>query len=431
MSQVLTGHQSRSIWHQHLLGNGEQKVATDGSDAIDRALGYAVSTMGKGARTLGSTLGLPGISRARRHRVKPGEIPGIENLKGVATPPEAGTVAISYIDYSDTQVKSGEISDLDLFLNTPRPDWVAVRWINVSNTHPYVVNLFRSHFEFHTLTAEDVLHIPQRPRIEFFDDHIFVVLRMLHLMPPEEHTGYSTLDAEQVSLFLYDNVLITFQEKPGDVWQPIRDRLHSENVRVRKNGAGYLLYSLLDAVVDHCFPALEQYGDLLEDLEVMTLETPSPDVLHRIHSVKRELSLLRRIVWPMREVVDQLYREEEGRIAETTRPYLRDVYEHTIQIVEIIESYREVASGLTDLYMSAVSNRMNEIMKVLTIMASVFIPLTFVAGVYGMNFQYMPELAMRWAYPAIWSVFILLTIGMVLYFHHKGWDWQGLAKKSG
>ena len=157
----------------------------------------------------------------------------------------------------------------------------------------------------------------------------------------------------------------------------------------------------------------------------MTLEKASPDVLHRIHSVKRELALLRRIVWPMREVIDQLYREEQGRITEATRPYLRDVYEHTIQIVEIIESYREMASGLTDLYMSAVSNRMNEIMKVLTIMASVFIPLTFVAGVYGMNFTNMPELAWPWAYPAVWGVFIALTLGMLLYFRHKGWIGKG------
>lgn len=396
-------------------------MAKDTNDKIDQALDYAAYTMGKGARILGSTLGLPGVSRASHHRVTPGEVPGIEHLADIGIAPEPGTVEISFIDYSETRVESGQINDLDAFLGTPRPDWVTVRWINVSNTHPYVVNLFREHFEFHTLTAEDVLHIPQRPRIEFFDDHVFVVLRMLQLMPPPETSGVGSLSTEQVSLFLYGNVLITFQEKPGDVWQPIRDRLQSVNVRIRKSGSGYLLYALLDAVVDHCFPVLEQYGDLLEDLEIMTLEKPSPDVLHRIHSIKRELSLLRRILWPMREVVDQLYRDEEGRITEATRPYLRDVYEHTIQIVEIIESYREMASGLTELYMSAVSNRMNEIMKVLTIMASVFIPLTFVAGVYGMNFQYMPELAWRWAYPAIWSVFILLTIGLVLYFRHKGW----------
>jgi magnesium transporter len=240
-------------------------VAKDTNDKIDRALGYAAYTMGKGARILGSTLGLPGVSRASHHRVTPGEVPGIEHLADIGIAPEPGTVEISFIDYSETRVESGQINDLDAFLETPRPDWVTVRWINVSNTHPYVVNLFREHFEFHTLTAEDVLHIPQRPRIEFFDDHVFVVLRMLQLMPPSETSGVGTLSTEQVSLFLYGNVLITFQEKPGDVWQPIRDRLQSESKRIRKSGAGYLLYSLLDAVVDHCFPVLERYGDLLED----------------------------------------------------------------------------------------------------------------------------------------------------------------------
>ncbi|MEX1237841.1 MAG: magnesium/cobalt transporter CorA, partial [Pseudomonadales bacterium] len=361
--------------------------------------------------------------------VTPGELAGIEHLPDVDVPPAPDEVKVSYIDYSIDRIESGEAKDLDQFLASPKPDWVRVRWINISSIHPYVVNLFRNHFEFHTLTAEDVLHIPQRPRVEFFDDHLFVVLRMLQLIKPGAPDAVAVddlmLDTEQVSLFLFEDVLITFQERQGDVWQPIRARLQTENTRLRRNGAGYLLYALLDAIVDHCFPVLEQYGDVLEDLELVTLEQPTPDVLHRIHSIKRELALLRRIVWPMREVTDQLYREEQGRINEATRPYLRDVYEHTIQIVEIIESYREMAGGLTDLYMSAVSNRMNEIMKVLTIMASVFIPLTFIAGVYGMNFEFMPELKEPWAYPVIWGVFILVTTAMLYFFRHKGWIGRG------
>lgn len=397
-------------------------------DRMDRAIGFAVGTAGKSARLLGSALGLPGNRRGKfDYRVTPGELPGIEHVADALVPPELGSVEINYIDYSATQIESGDIADLDEFLKMQAPDWVEVRWINVSHPHAYVINQFRQYFEFHTLTAEDVLHIPQRPRVEFFDDHLFVVLRMLQLLPRQSTSGAheSVLNTEQVSLFLYDKVLITFQENPGDFWQPIRDRLFVSNGRIRKNGPGYLLYALLDAIVDHCFPVLEQYGDLLEELELVTLEKPSPEILHRIHSLKRELSLLRRIVWPMREIVDQLYREEEGRMGEATRPYLRDVYEHTIQIVEIIESYREMASGLTDLYMSAISNRMNEIMKVLTIMASVFIPLTFIAGVYGMNFDTMPELSWAWAYPAIWGIFILITVGMLVFFWRKGWIGKG------
>lgn len=380
-------------------------------------------------RKLASSLGLSGLHKRGRNnnRASPGEVAGIEHKPDVLTPPEPGSIAISYIDYSPTRVETREIQTLDDFLDQPVPDWAAVRWINVNTIHPYVINLFRLHFGFHTLTAEDVMHVPQRPRIEVFDDHFFVVLRMLQLIQPgpAEEANDLTLDAEQVSLFLYDKVLITFQERPGDVWQPIRDRLQLENSNIRKNRAGYLLYALLDAIVDHCFPVLEKYGDAIEDIELLALEKPSPQILHRIHSLRRELTLLRRIIWPMREVVDQLYRQESDRIAATTKPYLRDVYEHTIQIVEIIESYREMVSGLTDLYMSAVSNKMNEIMKVLTIMASVFIPLTFIAGVYGMNFDYMPELALPWAYPALWGIFVVLTSGMLLYFRRKGWIGNG------
>ena len=359
----------------------------------------------------------------QNHQIEPGELPGIEHIADALEPPIPGAVPITCTDYSPTRIETNEITNLDEFLKKPMPKWIKVRWFNVSTIHPYIISLFQQHFAFHTLIAEDVLHIPQRPRIEFFDDHLFVVLRMLK---PSKHNSDDTLinsvpDIEQVSIFVYDKVLISFQEAPDDVWQPIRAHLQNENRRIRKNGSGYLLYTLLDAVVDYCFPVLEKYGDILEDLELLTLESPSPPVLHRIYCIKRELILLRRIIWPLREVVDHLYREEGGRIDETTRPYLRDVYEHTIQIVEIVESYREIASGLTDLYMSAISNRMNEIMKMLTIMASVFIPLTFIAGVYGMNFQFMPELTWRWGYPLIWAVFIMITIGLLIFFRRKGW----------
>lgn len=395
--------------------------------------GLVIGTPDKSVNLLGSTLGLAGArNKKNQHQVTLVGLPGIEHIADAYAPPKPSSIVISYTDYCTSEIETGRVSNLDEFLAMPMGDWVNVRWINISPPHPYVINQFRQHFEFHTLTAEDVLHIPQRPRVEFFDDHLFVVLRMMQLLQSDpcnvkaqSKVTTRALDTEQVSFFLYDKVLITFQEKLGDVWQPIRDRLQKDNVRIRKNGPDYLLYALIDAIVDHCFPVLEQYGDILENLEQLTLDKPSTDVLQQIHSIKRQLALLRRIVWPMREVVDHLYRDEDGRIDDATKPYLRDVYEHTVQIVEIIESYREMASGLTELYMSAVSNRMNEIMKVLTIMASVFIPLTFIAGVYGMNFQYMPELTWRWAYPAIWCIFILLTIAMMFYFWRRGWIGKG------
>lgn len=401
---------------------GKGTIGT-GIDLGGRAVGFAVGTVGKGVDLLGSALAPAGLSRTE-DRAAPGEqVPGIEGMAEINVPPEPGAIAISYLDYSADQIQAGEVDDLEAFLAEERPEWSATRWINVSGLHPFVVNKFREKFGFHTLTAEDTLHVPQRPRVEMFDDHAFVVGRMVQRLKsdPTDPNSEDGLDTEQVSLFVYRDTLITFQQKPGDVWEPIRERLKVENSRIRRLGTGYLLYALLDAVVDHSFPVLEKYGDILEELEIITLETPTPHVLHKIHSVKRELSLLRRIVWPLREVVDGLYREEAGIVGEETKPYLRDVYEHTIQIVEIIESYREMASGLADLYMSAVSNKMNEIMKVLTIMASVFIPLTFVAGVYGMNFQHMPELAVEWAYPAVWVTFIVLTVGMLGFFKYKGW----------
>ena len=392
---------------------------------VEQSIGTVLVKADHGGKLLASALGLSGVSRFHRHKRRgmPGEKPGISHIADVLIPPEPGSVEITYTDYSKTRIESGVIADLSEFLAQPMPDWVQVRWLNVSNSHAHTINLFREHFQFHTLNAEDVLHNPQRPRIESFDDHLFVVMRMLQLVQSKSRTALSeqTLDSEQVSLFLYDKVLITFQEKPGDVWQSIRNRLQVENSRIRKLGTGYLLYALLDAVVDHCFPVLERYGDLLENLELATLEQPSPQVLHQIHGIKRELALLRRIDWPMREVVDQLYRDDNDRIETDTRPYLRDVYEHTIQIVEILESYREMASGLTDLYMSTISNRTNEIMKVLTIIATVFIPLTFITGVYGMNFQFMPELSWRWSYFVLWAVFIVLITAMLVYFKRKGW----------
>lgn len=407
------------------LVSDKNKADRPSTPLIGHAIGLAMGSVGRGFELLSSALRLPGIPVRRTQReAQPGQRPGIEHLRDINIPPDPGLVTIDYTHYSSERIETGQVDDLREFLETPLPDWATSRWINVTGLHPYVVNEFRKQFHFHTLTAEDVLHVPQRPRSEFFEDHVFTVLRMLKLQEAgetQDNGEGGMLEAEQVSLFLFGDTLITFQEESGDVWQPIRDRLQVPHARIRQNRPGYLLYALIDAVVDHCFPVLERYGNILEELELTTLGKPSPDVLHRIHSIKRELSLLRRIVWPMRELVDRLYRDEEGFISEQTRPYLRDVYEHTIQIVEIIESYREMASGLTDLYMSAVSNRMNEVMKVLTIMASVFIPLTFIAGIYGMNFEHMPELGLEWGYPMVWILFVGITVGMLLFFRIKGW----------
>ena len=227
--------------------------------------------------------------------------------------------------------------------------------------------------------------------------------------------------SEQVSIFLGHKTVLTFQETRNDAWEPIRQRLATKGSRLRNNDASFLAYSLLDVVVDHCFPILEHYGDRLEDLEALILERTRYNASGDIHQIKRDLLQMRRIAWPMRDVVSALQRETHECLSETTRIYLRDLYDHVIQIIEVIETYREMSSDLTDTYMSSVSNGMNEIMKVLTVIGTIFIPLTFLAGVYGMNFRHFPELSQAWAYPAFWGVCMLVAGIMLWFFRRRNW----------
>lgn len=391
--------------------------------AIDTAVG-SVGTVGRSVgsvgRLVGSALHLPGLSRNAGHKThyKPGAVPGIENAPDVKTPPPPDVVHIQCIDYSLERVEVTDVKDIDAFLAQHRPAWATVRWINIDGLHPYVINQVRQAVEMHTLAAEDVLHVPQRPRVEPYDSDLFIITRMMRLIDDK-------LASEQVSLFVHRGLVVTFQETRGDVWQPIRERIHNETSRLRRNDQSYLVYALLDAIVDHCFPILERYSDLLEELEAQVLGKPDARVLARIHGIKRELSALRRVMWPMREVVSEVRETELEIISDISRTYLRDVYEHTVQIVEIIETFREVAGGLTDLHMSAVSNRMNETMKVLTIMASLFIPITFLAGIYGMNFEYIPELGWHYGYPAFLCACLGIVAGLLWYFRRKGWIGSG------
>ena len=283
--------------------------------------------------------------------------------------------------------------------------------------------------DFHTLAAEDVLHVPQRPKLEPYDDHSFIVARMTMLTD----VG---IRAEQISFMFYDKLLITFQEKQGDMFDPIRERIDRDGSRLREHGTGYLLYALLDSIVDHGFPILEQFGDLLETMEDQVLLDPSPKMQKRIFNIKRQLVTLRRVFWPLREMVGELIRNDETNLSDFAKTYMRDVYDHAVQVIDIIETYRETASGLNDLYMSAVSNRMNEVMKVLTIIATIFIPLGFIAGLYGMNFNTespwnMPETQFPYGYPIAVGVMLLCAGGMVFYFWKKGWIGGGGSDDEG
>jgi len=393
-----------------------QKADHAGNGEVESDHGHKDRMTDKLGKWLAAGLHLPG-KHDRKHTSKaaaPGTRPGIESFESIDQPPAPEVIRIQWHDYGPGSVVFEESGDLEKLCNAKRPEGSSVRWINVDGLHPYVVNRLRQSYGIHTLAAEDVLRTSQRPKLEAFENHLFIVVRMLTM-----HEG--VLRQEQVSIFLFKDTLITFQESIGDVWDPIRQRLQKNNSRLRSMGPSYLLYALLDAVVDHTFPILETYGELLEELESAVIDDPNPDIQRRIHRIKRELVALRRVLWPLREVVNELHREDMEEIPAEVRTFMRDVYDHAVQVMEIIETYREQAGGLNDLYMSAVSNRMNEIMKVLTIMASCFIPITFVAGVYGMNFEHIPELGWKYGYPSFWIVCIAVITGLLIFFRRKGW----------
>ncbi len=296
-------------------------------------------------------------------------------------------------------------------------DGSRMNWLNVDGIHDAgVIANIGEHFKIHPLTLEDILHTTQRPKQEIFEDYIYIVLQMLQHDPD---TGQVV--SEQVSLVLTANMLISFQESVGDVFAPVRDRLSKGRGRIRSSACDYLAYALIDAIVDHYFVILEFIGTKIEDLEEETIETPKKDVLERIHALKREVIFLRKQIWPLREVIAGLSKQASPLITENTAFFLRDVYDHAIQVIETIESYRDLLSSLIDLYLSNVSNRMNEVMKVLTLIATIFIPLTFIAGVYGMNFKHMPELDWPWAYGAVWCLMAAIAIGLLIFFRKKNW----------
>jgi magnesium transporter len=323
-------------------------------------------------------------------------------------------VRISIIDYDEKKVEEKEVKNIEECF--PFKKKHTTTWINIDGLHEIdVIEKIGNYFEIHPLVLEDILNTDQRPKIEDFEKYIFFVLKMLYT--DEKHEIHS----EQVSLILSENFVISFQESIGDVFDSVRGRIRGGKTRIRKRGADYLAYALTDAIVDGYFGILEKIGERIEDLEVDLISNPDPKILQKIYNLKREMIYIRKSVWPLREVINNLLREESNIIKESTHIYLRDLYDHTIQVIDTVETFRDLISGMVDMYMSSVSNKMNEVMKVLTIFAAIFIPLTFIAGVYGMNFEYMPELSIKWAYPAIWIVIILVGLTLLLYFKHKKW----------
>lgn len=304
-----------------------------------------------------------------------------------------------------------------------------VTWVNVDGLGDVdVVSRIGKLFRLHPLALEDVLNTHQRAKVEQYPDHLFIVARMIE-------QGVR-LDTDQLGMFLGKRFVVTFQQLAGDCLDPLRERIRQGRGLIRNSGPDYLAYAVLDGVVDSYFPILEVFGEEIEALETAIITRHDRSVIARIHDVKTKLLVLRRAIWPLREALHVLVRDPIPLIQDDTRIYLRDCSDHTFQIIDLLETYRELASDLMELYHSSISNRMNEIMQVLTVIATIFIPLTFVVGVYGMNFDTevspwnMPELKWYWGYPAVWGVMLLIAGGLLVFFRHKGWIWAGGSRTS-
>lgn len=330
-------------------------------------------------------------------------------------------VKITVIDYDESNLEEKELKHIKDCI--PYKDKSTVTWINMDGIHQIdMIEKIGKHFNLHPLVLEDIISNGQRPKMEDFDSYLFLVLKMLYRQGENKE-----VQAEQVSLIVGPQFVISFQEKEGDVFNPLRERIRSGKGRIRKMGSDYLAYVLIDAIIDNYFIVLEKLGEEMEELEKDLVGNPTQQSLQEINRLKGEMLFLRKSIWPLREVISGLQRGESALIKESTAIYLRDVYDHTIQIIDTIETFRDLVAGMLDTYLSSLSNRMNEVMKVLTIIATIFIPLTFIAGIYGMNFNpevspwNMPELNWGFGYLAAVGVMILVAIVMVLYFRNKKW----------
>ena len=347
-----------------------------------------------------------------RRRVVPGEAPGFLKLSGdsPAKPP-----IITLIEYGPDCLEERANVSCDELL--PHLKNELVTWINIEGLGDLsVLRILGERFNLHPLALEDVLDTSQRPKVEQFDDYLFVVAKMIYLNKENE------IEGEQVSMFLGKTFLITLQQEPErDVFEPVRARIRSGKGRIRKANSDYLAYALLDSIIDHYYPVLESIGTEIDAIEDELIENPLVRPVGSLHEHKRTLTQIRRMVWPLRDVTNLLLHEEPGLIRQETKVYLRDCYDHSVQLMDLVESYRDVLSGLTEVHISSIGLRTNEIMRVLTVITVIFIPLTFIAGVYGMNFTHMPELAQPYGYVAVLLLMVIVAVGQILYFKKRRW----------
>lgn len=325
-------------------------------------------------------------------------------------------IKVTIIDYNEAQFQEKEVKKAEECF--PFKDKPTVTWINIDGLDDFeIMEKVGKHFDMHPMVLDDIVNTGQRAKFEEFEDYIYIVLKMFYL-----NGKNNEIQSEQVSLILGSNFVISFQEsQSGDVFNPVRERIRTAKGRIRKMGADYLAYALLDAIVDSYYLIMERMGEKIEEIEEELMLNPMPQTLQTIHDLRRDTIFLRKSVWPLREVAGGLQRSESKLIQKSTDIYLRDVYDHTIQVIDTIETFRDMISGMLDIYLSSLSNKMNEVMKVLTIIATIFIPITFVAGVYGMNFKYMPEFNWRWGYFGALGLMLMVILTMLTYFKRKRW----------
>ena len=350
----------------------------------------------------------------------PGTEPGLAAKPSKPPAATPDSIRVTCIDYNSENVEVKEVADIGAFLAEHRPSWSRVRWINILGISDVdTIRAFAEKYQLHPLAVEDVVVNVQRPKAEDYPGsahqpgRLFVVARLIELHDDRFHS-------HQVNFFLGRNTLITIQETGAEIFEPVRRRIQTQGSRLRENDVSFLLYALLDAIVDNGFPLLERYSERIEDLEEELLTQPARDTLQRVHTIKREMFLFRRAMWPMRDLIQQLLRDKHECLSETTQTYFRDVYDHCVQIIDLVETYREITGAVTETYISTLSNRTNDVMRVLTVIGTIFIPLTFLSGVYGMNMD-IPETRWHGLYGVFWAVCLTMSVTMILWFRRRQW----------
>ena len=350
--------------------------------------------------------------KSKRSGSKSGMAPGTMVFIGKQ---KRDKVRLDLIDFSNDSLFELRDATINQCINYAKKS--SVTWINVNGIHDIeLIAELGKHFELHALTLEDIVNTSQRLKTEEFQKYIFIVLKMI-----EFNEAVNEVKIEHVSVILGENFVISFLEDEGDFFDSVRDRIRTEKGRIRTMKTDYLAYALLDSVVDHYFLAIERIGDRIETIDDRIMVNSKQEDINDIHRLKRHILSLRKAVWPLREELGALTKSESGIIHPESKLYWRDLYDHTVQIIDIVETYRDLLGSMQEIYLSSISNRMNEIMKVLTMIATIFIPLTFIVGVYGMNFETMPELQWPWGYYMIWGIMLVISLGLVIFFKRRKW----------